>query len=108
MVCRRMIANRWGSVDRLQFFPRFEPNRFSRRDVDFGASAGIASDAGLARPYVEHAESPQLDAFALGEGALHAFKDRFNRGFGFRFGDAGAIDDFVDDVEFDHALLPGT
>src|SRR5947209_3940087 len=64
---REMIA--WGNrlVDGLKFFARLEANGLARRDIYFGAGAGIASDAGLARAHVENAEAAKLDAIAATE-----------------------------------------
>src|SRR3954469_3601976 len=89
-------------IDRLQLFARLEAHSFAGRNADLGSRARIASDAGLSRAYVEHAETAQLDAVALGEGALHALKDRLDCLLGFRLGDAGLSDNFVDDIELDH------
>ena len=36
---------------------------------------------------------------------LHAFEDRLDRHFRFGLGDAGAVDDFVNDVQLDHVRL---
>jgi hypothetical protein len=94
------------SVDRLQLFPGFEANGLSGRNGNFGAGARIASDAGLARAYVEDAKAPQLNAIALGERFFHALENSFDGELGFGLGDAGFIDDFVNDIQLDHEGLP--
>src|SRR5690242_8687920 len=94
-------------VDRLQFLAGLEAYRLAGRDGNFGAGARVAADSGLARPDVEHAKAPQLNAITLGQGALHAFKDGLYRQFGLGLGDAGLIDHFINDVELDHGRLPG-
>src|SRR6266566_3746487 len=68
-----------GSVDGLQLFAGLKAHCFAGRDGNFGAGAGIASDASFARAHVEHAKAPQFNAIALGERLLHALKDSFDR-----------------------------
>src|SRR5215470_8641141 len=75
-------------LDRLQFLAGLEADCFAGRDGDFGAGSRVASDAGLSGTDVEHAKATQFYAI----------------GFGLR--DTGFVDDFVDDVEFDHVRLP--
>ena len=89
----------------LQLLAGFEANRLAGRNGDLRPGARIAPDAGLARPYVEDSESPELDALTLAEGALHALEDGFDGHFRFRFGDARPMDHFVDDVQFDQVRL---
>src|SRR5208283_5609706 len=92
-------------LDRLQFLAGFEADRLAGRDVDFRAGARVASDAGLARPHGEDAEAAQLNAVTVRQSLLHAFENGFDRHFGLGFGDAGLVDDFVDQVQFDHKWL---
>src|SRR5579863_3811379 len=96
------------SINRLQFFPGLEPHRLARWNRNLCAGARIAADAGFSRAHVEHAESPQLNAVAVGQRLLHALKDGFHCQLGFSLGDAGSGYHFVDDVELDHKRLPGT
>jgi hypothetical protein len=92
-------------IDGLQFLARLEANGLAGRDGNFGASARIAADASFARPNVEDAEAPQLDALAVSEGILHAIENSFDRQFGFSLGDAGSGDHFVDNVELNQGRL---
>src|ERR1700690_2670104 len=92
-------------LDGLQFLARLEADGFAGRDVDLRTGARIAPDAGLARPYGEDAKAPQLNAIALGERLLHAFEHGFDRHLRLGLGDAGLVDDFVDQVQFDHKWL---
>src|SRR5580693_1811241 len=94
------------SVDRLQLFARLKPHGFSGRNGNFGAGSRIAPNARLARAHIEDAKAPQLNAIALGKRLLHALKNGFDGEFGFGFGDAGFIDDFVNDIELNHDGLP--
>jgi flavin reductase (DIM6/NTAB) family NADH-FMN oxidoreductase RutF len=89
----------------LQFLARLETDGLAGRNGDFSASARIAADAGLARADVEDAESAKLDAFAASQSPLHAFEDGFDGHFRFRLGNAGPVDYFIDDVEFDQCRL---
>ena len=90
-------------LQRLQLLARLETNCLARRNRDFGASARIAADPGLARTNVENAEAPKLDPFTPAECALHAFEHGFNGHLRFRFGDARSIDYFVNDIQFDQS-----
>src|SRR5207302_7904924 len=89
----------------LQLFARFEAHRFAGRDVDFGASARVASNASLTRTNIKDSKSTQLDALAFSQGLLHALEHGLHRHFGFGFGDTGFRDYFIDDVELDHGRL---
>jgi hypothetical protein len=90
----------------LQFFPRFEPDRFARRDANLFPSARIAADAGFPRLDIEHAETAELDAFATPQRILHGFKYGLYRLFCLGSGYVCSLDDSVDDIEFYHASLP--
>src|ERR1035438_9186263 len=92
-------------LDRLQFLARLKANRFAGGNIDLGAGARVASNAGLARPHGEDAEAAQLDAIAARQRLLHALKYGFHRGFGLGLGDTGLGDDFVDQIQFDHKWL---
>jgi len=92
-------------LQRLQLLAGFEAHGFPRRDGDFRAGARVAADAGLARTNVKDTESAQLDAFATAERALHAFENGFDGHLGFRLGNSGPVDHFVDNIEFDQCRL---
>src|SRR5262245_43643475 len=92
-------------LDCLQLFSRLETNSFAWWNGNFSAGARIATDASLARAHVEYTKAPQFNAIAVGKRTLHAFENGFDGHFSFSFGDAGAIDNFVDDVELDHGSL---
>src|SRR5208283_6236259 len=64
------------SVERLQLLARLEANGLPGRNGHFGAGARVASDARLAGPDREDAESTEFDAVAQGERALHGLKHR--------------------------------
>ena len=80
--------------------------RFARRDRHFRAGARIAADAGFARFHGEDAEAAQFDAVALLQRALHLLEHGLHGHLGFGLGDAGLVDDFVDDVELDQNAPP--
>src|SRR5271166_5071937 len=94
-----------GLVDGLQLFAGFEADCFAGWNVDFCAGARVAPDAGLARPHSEDTEAPQFDAIAARERFLHALKHGFDRLFGLGLGNAGLVDNFVDQIQFDHKWL---
>src|SRR5271165_6328948 len=93
-------------IHRLQFFAGFEAHGFAGRDRDFSAGARIASNAGLARAHIEDTEATQFNAVASGERLLHALENGLDSELRLGFGDPGAIDYFVDDVELNHGRLP--
>src|SRR5579864_1118313 len=94
-------------VDGLQLLSRLKAHGFSGRNVHLRACARVAPDTGFARAHVKHAKSAQFNAFAAGQGLLHAFKNGFHGQLGLGFGDAGFVYHFVNDIELNHrsALL---
>src|SRR5579884_2076911 len=88
-------------LDGLQLFAGLEADGLAGRDVDLGASARIAPDAGLTRADGEDAEAAQLDAVTASQRLLHALKHRLDGHFGLGFSNAGLGNDFVDQIEFD-------
>src|SRR5258708_1929463 len=94
------------SINRLQFLAWLEAHGLARRNGNLGSSARVATDAGLARAHIEHAESAQLNPIAAGQRILHALKDGFHGQLGLGLGDASPGDHFVDNVELDHERLP--
>ena len=85
-------------LQRLQILAGLEPYGFPWRDVDFGAGARIAPDAGLAGANVKDPKTAQLDAVSFGQGSLHTLEYGFDGQFGFGLRDAGLRYDLVDDV----------
>src|SRR5690349_8036403 len=104
---RKTAGSQQPLVDGLQLLPRFEAHGLARRDADFSASTGIASDAGFARAHIEDAKSAQFNAFTQRQGLLHALKDGFHGQLCLGFGDTGFVDNFINNVELNHwaALL---
>lgn len=90
----------------LQLLPGLKPHCLPRRNGDLGPGAGIPADTRFARPDVEDAEAAEFDALSTGERSLHTLKDGFHGHLRFRFGDAGAIHHFVDNIELDQAASP--
>jgi hypothetical protein len=90
----------------MQLFAWLEANRFAGRDADFGAGAGIAADARLAGPHVEHAKAAQLNALALSQSALQGFKDGIDGGFRLIALEAGTLNHLVNNVLFYQGILP--
>ena len=93
-------------LEGLEVFAGFEADGAAGGDVDFCAGAGIAADARFAGFYGEDAEAAEFDAVALGEGGLHGAEDGVDRGFGLGAGQAGALDDALDEVLLDQAGTP--
>ena len=98
-------AGRCSSVDQMQLFAGLEAHSFARSDGDFRAGAGIAADAGLARPHVEHAKAAQLDAFPSRQRLFQALKDGVDCGLRLVAGKAGPFDYPVHDVLLDQGIL---
>lgn len=92
-------------LDGLQLLARFEADSFSGRNGNFGAGARIASDACFPGADIEHAEAAQLNALAVGQRTLHAFKYRFDRHLGLGFRNPSSVDHFIDNIELDHSCL---
>jgi hypothetical protein len=94
-----------GGSERLQFLAGLEAHRFTGRDADFLAGAGIAADAGLARADVEHTEAAQLNSLALAERILHRFKNGFDGLFRLGPAHAGLIYNGINNVQLNHTSL---
>src|SRR5580658_5681446 len=101
-----LLASRQQLVNGLQFLARLESHCLARRNRDFRARPRIPANPGLSRAHIEYAESAQFNAVAGRERLLHTLKDGFNGELSFGFGNPGAIDHFVDDVELNHGRLP--
>ena len=89
-------------LQRLQLLAGFESHGFARRNRYLSAGARVTSDSGLARPHIEDAEASQLDAFAMGQGPLHALEDSLDGHLGLSLGYPRFIDYFINDIELDH------
>jgi flavin reductase (DIM6/NTAB) family NADH-FMN oxidoreductase RutF len=92
-------------LESLQFLARFESDSLAGRNGNLRPGAGVPANAGLARLHVKDAEAAQFNAVSVLESLLHVFEDCFDGHLGLRLGDAGFIDHFVDDIEFDQARL---
>jgi len=90
----------------LKLFPRLESHGFAGRNSHFGAGARITADPRLSRTHVEDAEAAQFNPFAVSQRALHAFENSLDGHLRFGLGDAGSVDDFIDDVELNQCLPP--
>jgi hypothetical protein len=94
-------------LKRLQLLTGLESHGFSRWNSDFGSGPRITPDPSLTRAHIKDAESSQFDPLPFAEGAFHTFENRLDCHFGFRFGDASFVDDFVNNVELNQCrLLP--
>jgi hypothetical protein len=93
-------------LTRLQVLAGLEPNSFSGRDVHFGASSRIPSDTRFPRFYREDAKAAQLNPIVGLQSVLHTVENRVHRLFCFRFADARAFDDLINEIEFYHFAPP--
>src|SRR5213594_1470450 len=93
-------------LERLQVFARLKAYRFPRRDVHFGAGAGISADASLPRLHGKHAETAQLDPVVGLQGILHAIEDGVHSLFGFCLADSRPLVNLIHKIVFDHWNLP--
>jgi hypothetical protein len=83
----------------LQFFAGFEAHGLPGRNAHFRARPGIAADSGFAGSHVKDTKATQFNAVACGESLLHGFEHGLDSDFRLGFGDAGAVDNFVDYVK---------
>jgi hypothetical protein len=90
----------------LQFLAWLEANGFTWGDGDFGAGPGIATDASLAGPDVEDAETAQLNTFSLTKRSLHALKNGLDGHFSLRLCYSSLTHYFIDNIELDQDILP--
>jgi hypothetical protein len=88
-------------LQRLQFFARLKADGFPGWDSHHRASARIAADSGFPGADVENAKASKFDSITIGERLFHGLKHSLNRHFGFGLGNAGSIDYFINNVEFD-------
>ena len=82
----------------MKFLAWLEADRFTRRDADLGAGAGVAADAGLARTDAEDAKAAQLDALAGRESLFEALEDRIHGSLSLRAGQTCALNHMMYDV----------
>ncbi len=87
----------------LQFFARFEAHRFSWWNRYFRSRPGVASDTCFPWAHVKDSEPSQLDPVSFAQGFLHRLEHRLHSHFCFRFCDARAVHDFIDDVQLNQA-----
>src|ERR1017187_2069948 len=93
------------SRKRLEFFAGLEAHGFARRNVNLLSGPRVASDAGLARLHIEHAEAAQFDAPSMTERIFHRFENGLDSLLRLCPGNIGFGYDSVDDVELDHDCL---
>ena len=91
----------------MEFLAGLEADGFAWRNVDLLAGAGIAADARLTGFDAEDSEAAQLDALAAAESIFQGFKNRLDGLLGFGAADTCRGYDGIDDVQLDHACLPG-
>jgi hypothetical protein len=97
-----------GVVEDMQFLARLEADGFTRGDVHLGSGPGIPADSGLPRPHIEHAEASKLNAVAIRERFLEAFKNGVDCSLGLHTRQSRAFDYVMDDVLFNQCLHPET
>ncbi len=93
-------------VAEVQLLTWLEADGFAGGDRDFGARAGIATDARFAGPDGEDAKAAQLDAVACGKGLFEAAEYGIDCLFCFDTGYAGPLNYLVHDVLLDHVRSP--
>jgi len=93
---------------RLQVFSGFEPDGFSGRNIYFRTGTGIPADACFSGLYGEDTEASQFDAIVGLQCIFHTAEYGIDRLFGFGFTDAGAFDDLIDKIQFDHWQPPAS
>jgi hypothetical protein len=88
------------------FFSRFEPYCFARRDCNFFTRPGIPPHAALSGLDDEDSKSSQLDSFTTLQRILERIEDRFHRNFRFDLRDIQLLSNTVYDVLLYHAEPP--
>jgi len=88
-------------IECVEFFSRLEPNGFAGRNAHLGASAWIASDAGLTGTNAEDAKAAQFNAIAGGQGLLQSFEDGIDSCFSLGSGQACPLNDVMDNILLD-------
>jgi hypothetical protein len=91
-------------LEGLQFLAWLKSHRFAGRNGDLGTGSRIAPDTRLTWPNIENAEAAEFNPVTLGECFFHGLENGFHSHFGLGLGDAGTINYFIDDVEFDHKI----
>jgi len=86
----------------LQVFAGLEPHCLSGRDVHFGTCSRISPDPSLAGLYRKHPKAAQLNPIVSFQGIFHAVEDGIHGLFRLRLANTRALDDLIDEVEFDH------
>jgi hypothetical protein len=98
-------------IQQVEFFAWLETDRFSGRDADFGAGAGVAANTRLAGLDGEDAETAQLDTVAAAQGSLHGLEDDVYRGFSLSARETRTLDYPLNQILLDHgaylSLLAG-
>src|SRR5260370_5169594 len=69
-------------LQRLQLLARLKAHGLAGWNCDLGASAWIAANPGFARPHVENAEAPQLNALPVRKCSLRSIGTCFSGHFG--------------------------
>jgi hypothetical protein len=95
-----------GCVEEVEVLAGLEADGFAGDDADLGAGAGVATDAGLAGLDGEDTEAAQLDAVSGDHALLHAVEHGVDGGLGLGSWQAGAFDDLLNQILFDHGGRP--
>ena len=93
-------------LQKMELFAWLEADGLAGSDGDFGARAGVASDAGFAWFYGEDAEASELDAVARNQGLLHAIEDSVYRSLCFRPWQAGTLNNPLYKILLNHSGPP--
>jgi hypothetical protein len=92
--------------ERLQVLAGLESNGLTGGNVHFGAGSGIPSDSRFPRLHREDAKAPKLNPIVGFQSVLHTVEYRVYRLFRFRFADACAFNDLINEIEFYHFAPP--
>jgi len=86
------------------FFARFEPYGFSRRNRDFGSRPGISSYATLAGLDYKDSKSSKLDALTMLHSLFECAENRVNGNLGFDLGHAHLFGHTANNILLNHRL----
>ncbi len=85
----------------MQVLAGLEANGLAGGNGDFSASAGVATNTGLARLNCKDAKAAKFNAVAFAKGGLHGFEDGVHGRLRFCARETGAFDDSLDEVLLD-------
>jgi hypothetical protein len=85
-------------LDRLQILAWLEADGLSRRNGNFFTGPRIPTDSRFSGLDRENAKATQLNTIIFFQGCLHGFENGIDGGFSLGSGNAGSLNNLVNDV----------